>query len=88
MQGTQNDQGTNPGVDLGNNSETVAELINAGNQGPNINGASTNNPLNETNENQNNTIPSLDIEPNIAFAKTSAFYAILFAVIGKLFNYK
>ena len=88
MLGTHNDQETNQEVDIGHNSDTVAELINAGNQGPNNNGASTNNPLNETNENQNNTIPSLDIEPNIAFAKTSAFYAILFAVIGKLFNYK
>ena len=88
MQGTQDDKETIPEVDIANNSENVAELIDVGNQAPNNNGASTNSPLNETNANQNNTLPSLDIEPNIAFAKTSAFYAILFAVIGKLFDYK
>ena len=71
-----------------NNSENVAELIDVGNLAPNSNGPSTNSPLNQTNASQNNTLPSLDIEPNIAFAKTSTFYAILFAVIGKLFNYK
>ena len=88
MQGTQDDQDTIPEVDIVNSSENVAELINVENQAPNNNGDSTNSPLNETNSNQNDTLPGLDIEPNIAFAKTSAFYAILFAVIGKIFNYK
>ena len=88
MQGTQDDKETIPEVDIVNNSENVAELIDVGNLAPNNNGPSTNSPLNQTNASQNNTLSSLDIEPNIAFAKTSAFYAILFAVIGKLFDYK
>ena len=64
------------------NNDNLAEFVDVGIQGSNCNGGSINNPSNQTIANTNNTQPDLDVGPNIAFAKTNAFYAIILTITG------
>ena len=57
----------------------AAEFLDVGLQTTNNIGAPTVDSVNQTTLNQNNTLPDLEVEPNIALAKTSAFYAIILA---------
>ena len=62
----------------------MAEFVDTSIQDPNNDGESGNDPLNQTTANTNNTLPDLDVGPNIVFAKTNAFYAIVLTVTGRL----
>ena len=46
------------------------------------NDASTLFDCNQTLCNNNQTLPNLEVEPSISFAKTSGFYALIFLIIG------
>ena len=62
----------------------MAEFVDTGIQDSNNHGESGYDPLNQTTTNTNNTLPDLDVGPNIVFAKTNAFYAILLTVTGRI----
>ena len=66
------------------NNDNLAEFVDVGIQGSNSNGGSIDYSSNQTTANTNNTLPDLDVGPNIAFAKTNAFYAILLTVTGSI----
>ena len=74
-----------PNVDVVTNNDNLAEFVDIGIQVSNSNGGSLDYPSNQTISNTNNTLPDLDVRPNIAFAKTNAFYAILLTVTGRKF---
>ena len=67
---------------LSNNEDNSANLLNSNKQTTNKNEASTQFDTNQTVDNNNQTLPGLELEPNINFARTSVFYAIIFAIIG------
>ena len=67
------------------NNDNSAEFVDIGTPDSDSNGGSLDNPSNETLANTNNTLPNLNSGPNIAFAKTNAFYAILLTVTGRIF---
>ena len=67
---------------LGSNGDNSADLINSNKQTTYKIEVSTSFDTNQTVDNMNQTIPGLEVEPNINFASTSVFYAIVFAIIG------
>ena len=67
---------------LSNNENNSANLLNSNKQTTNKNEAPTQFDTNQTVDNNNQTLPGLELGPNINFASTSVFYAIIFAIIG------
>ena len=67
---------------IGRNEDNSADLLNNDKQTTYKNEASTPFNTNQTGDRKNQTIPGLEVESNINFASTSAFYAIIFTIIG------